>query len=108
MNILKYEVGKSPEEQEVKNMLEELQKMVGGYIEVTGLENNKYLLISNLESKFNGMAPNRPILCNDRVEDVIFGTFFICRSDGENFAGLLPEDIETIEKLGIIGGRIGE
>lgn len=77
------EVGKSPQVEEIKNDLDTLQSLVGGYIEVVRMEEN-ILLICNEEGKLNGLPPNF-----STGHDVIVGTAVFVAFDGnEDFTGL--------------------
>ena len=106
MLILGYKVGMEPEKVEINNQLREFQKFVGGYIEIFPLTETPYLCICNEEGKYNGLAPNRVILHNGTVLDVIAGDFLICRAEGEEFQGLTDEDISVILESGMIGGIV--
>ena len=69
-----------PVEIEIEDKLEEYQKLVGGYIETTYIQNvDDVVLICNDEGKINGMNPNRDI-----GHDIIFGPFLIIGDDYEN------------------------
>lgn len=71
----------------ISDRLENLQKTVGGYIEVIPLtvsaDGKKILLICNEEGKLQDLEPNI-----DLFGDVIRGTFFLCSEDGEEFDDL--------------------
>lgn len=83
MKAIIKEVGKSPRVEEIENDLETLQSLVGGYIEVVGMEEN-ILLICNEEGKINGLPPNF-----STGYDTIAGTAVFVAHDGkEDFAGL--------------------
>lgn len=83
MKAIIKEVGKSPRVEEIENDLETLQSLVGGYIEVVGMEEN-ILLICNEEGKINGLPPNF-----STGYDMIAGTAVFVAYDGkEDFTGL--------------------
>ncbi len=80
-----------PKEIEIENTLEAKQKLVGGYIECTYLQNDPdVVIICNEEGKINGMKPNRDI-----GHDIIFGPFLIVGNDYENggYKSLTSEQI---------------
>lgn len=69
-----------PVEIEIEDKLEEYQKLVGGYIETTYIQNvDDVVLICNEEGKINGMNPNRDI-----GHDIIFGPFIVIGDDYDN------------------------
>ena len=63
----------------IKNTLEEKQKLVGGYIEYTYLEDcDDVAVVCNEEGKIYGLPPNRDI-----GHDIIVGNFFLVGDDAE-------------------------
>lgn len=83
MKAIIKEVGKSPRVEEIENDLETIKSLVGGYIEVVGMEEN-ILLICNEEGKLNGLPSNFSI-----GHDTIVGTAVFVAFDGkEDFTGL--------------------
>lgn len=81
----------------IDNNLEDMQKIVGGNIEVIRLDEN-VIAILNEEGKLMGLPSNRVWLDEntDCPIDVLKGNIFCCRSDGEEFASLKLEDIPII------------
>ena len=82
---------KLPNEIEIENTLDNLQKLVDGYIECVYLpKDNDVILICNDEGKINNMPLNRDI-----GYDIIAGPFFIVGNDYENadFKSLTDEQI---------------
>ena len=71
----------------ISDRLENLQKTVGGYIEVVPLtvspDGKRILLICNEEGKLQNLEPNIELF-----GDVIRGTFFLCSENKEEFDGL--------------------
>lgn len=83
MKAIIKEAGKSPRVEEIENDLETIKSLVGGYIEVVGMEEN-ILLICNEEGKLNGLPPNFSM-----GHDTIVGTAVFVAFDGkEDFTGL--------------------
>lgn len=79
IDVLYIEPNKLPVKKTIKNTLEEKQKLVGGYIEYTYLEDCEDIaIVCNEEGKINGMSPNRDI-----GHDIVFGSFFIVGDDPE-------------------------
>jgi hypothetical protein len=77
IQVLKVEPGKAPEQIELANTLKAMQEVVGGYIEIVCLDEDT-CLVCNEEGKLQGLDYNR------RLEgDIIAGTFFLVRDDGE-------------------------
>ena len=91
MKAIIKEVGKNPRVEEIKNDLKTLQSLVGGYIEVVGMEEN-ILLIYNEEGKLNGLPPNFSM-----GNDTLVGTAVFVAFDGkEDFTGLSDTQILLI------------
>ena len=96
ISVLYVKPGEYSQMIEIEDSLEEMQKLVGGYIEkVSPFDDDAVALIVNEEGKFNGMKPNRAIFSEDKedIVDIIFGPFFVCYApyDCENFMSLPPE-----------------
>lgn len=85
MTILVVEPGKYPYRKEIPSTLEEMQKVVGGLIEIIyPWQNSPAALICNDEGKsfmpFNRYLPS--------IKDIICGTFFICDGSGDDLQTL--------------------
>lgn len=96
MRVLIYEPMRRPREAEIKNDLEELQKIVDGYIEAVTLSDG-VVMICNEEGKCrDDLIPNRPLRNEEgKIVDIICGTFIVCGVSGENFTGLTEEQAHT-------------
>ena len=81
IKIIYKEVGKKAKELEVKNDLNELQKLVEGYIQVVPYKD--VLLVCNEEGKIRGLKPNINL-----GYDIIVGNCFIVGEKGEEFASV--------------------
>ena len=90
MRALLVEPMKRPKIVEITPSLEELQKIVGGRIEVLYPFEDEVGLICGDESKYDGSLPNR--LLEDY--DVIFGAFLICGLSEADFDSLSDEKAE--------------
>jgi Domain of unknown function (DUF3846) len=77
----------------IANELETMQKLVGGYIEVLPLDSDArgLLLICNEEGKIHSLPPNRGVI-GPQADDLICGTFFVCRRDREEFGSIEHAD----------------
>jgi len=84
--VLLYETGEAPRPKFIPNTLEAMQELVGGYIETVTLEDG-LVLVCNEEGRMNGLSPNASITTRYGHQS-IYGDFFICRGEGEEFAGL--------------------
>jgi hypothetical protein len=98
MKVIMFRVGKEAQILVIKNTLENLQRLVDGYIEAVYLNsevpgNENMIIICNEEGKFN-KSPNRAL-----GKDVIFGDFLVCGTNGEEFCGLTDEQIERWNKI---------
>ena len=79
IDVLYIEPNKLPVKKTIKNTLEEKQKLVGGYIEYTYLNDcDDVAVVCNEEGKIYGLPPNRDI-----GHDIIVGNFFIVGDDPE-------------------------
>lgn len=78
----------------IEHTLEELQKLVGGNIEVTYPWKDEVGLISCDEAKFNGSTPNR---CLEDY-DIIYGTFFLAGLTEEDFGDISDELADKFAK----------
>ena len=100
-------------EKEIGAELEDLQKIVGGYIEIPYLGdtflNNTIDVIINEEGKFiDGLKPEIAIVSKDgRILDVVYGNCIFASHDKEgNTIGLneeqmkiVTEELETVAEL---------
>ena len=100
MKVLLVKPKKKPEVVEIEGSLESLQKMVGGYIEVTYPFDDPVGLIMNEEGKLLGLPSNRALKdSNGRIYDIIAGDFLITGLTEENFGSLSDELIEKYTKF---------
>lgn len=95
LKVLLVPVGKIPRVVEINDELEDMQKLVGGYIEEYMPFDEDVAIICNEEGKFNGMKPNRAVRDDEHdYMDIIYGDFFLVLApiDDENFKSL-PADL---------------
>lgn len=73
----------------ISDKLENLQKTVGGYIEVVNIDRScdgkPILMVCNEEGKLRNLEHNMYI-----GDEEIVGTIFLCSSEGENLTDLPP------------------
>lgn len=79
ISVIVKDVGKEPKRITIKNDLHAMQSIVGGHIEAVPIGSG-VLLICNEE----GIIRHLPYNCT-LVHHSIYGTFFLCGVDGENF-----------------------
>ena len=72
MKILVVEPRKRPRRANIPHTLEDMQRIVGGYIEIIGLFEDPCVLVCDEEGKIKGYEANRLV-----GQDIIAGTFFI-------------------------------
>lgn len=126
MKVVVVSPGKKPTVEEIDNNLESMQQAVGGYIEVLHLfSDERICLVCNEEGKFlSEMKPNRAIYQEDRCKamdrkkniqeerilDIIFGTFFLCSDDGDEFGSLsngqIAKALKRFESVEIFGASM--
>lgn len=87
---------------EVKNTLESMQELVGGYIETYGPFEDEAIIVCNEEGRMNGMPSNRAMRDKDgNILNIICGPFFVCYApfDSEDFLSLSDEMAEKYKEL---------
>ena len=102
MKILVIEPEKRPEEREINGGLEEMQKLVGGYIQAIYPFEDEVALVCNDEGKLQGLPLNRALRDEDgKIYDVISGTFFLCAApaDSDDFQSLTDEQLAKYEAM---------
>ena len=91
MRAIVKRVGEQAKVEEIKNELETMQELVGGYIEAVSAGQG-ICLVCNEEGKLNGLPPNFPI-----GHDVIVGNaVFVGYGRSGDFIDLTDEQIEII------------
>ena len=104
IKVLVIEPQKIPYIKEIYNTLEELQNIVGGYIEPIYQEmtaNDNVMLIANEEGKALNLPFNRFIRggLQNLPMSAIRGVFFLVSSKGEEFVSLPYDMIEKYTKF---------
>ena len=95
IKVVLAEPGKKAKVTEIENTLENLQKIVGGYIECIYPFEDNVGLIANEEGKLIGLEPNRVLRDdNGNAVDIIFGTFIITGLTEDDFGSLTDEQAE--------------
>ena len=82
----------------IDGSLDGMQAIVGGLIELyCPFENDAVGIIVNEEGKLLGLPQNRAVIIDDKVADILCGTFFICGlgEDGE-FTDLTEDQIKWL------------
>ena len=97
--------GSNFEEREIKNTLEDLQGIVGGYIEIPflsrELNENKIDIIINEEGKFiEGLEPEIAVIKKDTntILDIVYGNCAFASHDHEGNTIELNEEQKNIVK----------
>ena len=90
MNVLVVEPGILPYEKEI-NGLEEMQAVVGGYIEAIYPYEDMVAIVCNEEGLINDLPFNRSM---DGGYGGVFGTFFVCGLTEDSFGPLSPEQVK--------------
>ena len=94
MNVLVVEPGTMPYEKEI-NGLEEMQATVGGSIEAISPYDEFVSIVCDEEGLINGRPFNRSV---EGGYGGVFGTFFVCGIDGDNFCSLTPEQMSRYKE----------
>ena len=101
IKVLLVQTMRKPKEVEIRDELNAMQELVGGYIQEYFPFDEEVALICNEEGKMMGLPPNRAIYDeNGQVMDVIAGDFFLCLAPvtSENFESLSPELLEKYKE----------
>ena len=99
MTVLLVEPEKYPRPVEIGTDLEDLQKAVGGYIEVTYPFDEQVGLVMNEEGKLEGLPLNRAIRDDDgQIYDVVAGSFLVVGLTEESFGSLTPDQMQRFEQ----------
>lgn len=95
MKILIVEPGAHPHEADIPHTLEDMQRVVGGYIEATYPWEDPVGLVCDEDGLSKNTEWNRYI----NKDIAIKGTFFVCGLGEEDFTDLPPELMEKYRKL---------
>lgn len=116
MLVLMIEPGKAPRCLELSHSLEEMQKAVGGFIQILYPFEDPVALVCNEEGKLLGLPANRALRDESgAVYDIMCGPFFLCGAppDSDTLASLTEEQIcryeqrfARPERFLNLGGRI--
>ena len=92
LRVVLVEPGQYAREAEIDNTLEAKQAVVGGVIDaIYPWKDDAVALIINDAGKVIPLEPNRAL---PEYEDIVFGAFFICGDDGENFCSLTDRQVQ--------------
>lgn len=100
INVLIVEPNKKARFQEIECSLESYQKIVDGYIECAYLipEDDDMIIVCNEEGKFTEQL-NRGIVIDDKLVDIIAGTFFVCGGgNSDDFESLSNDQLDIAMK----------
>lgn len=101
MLVLMIKPGKAPCRMELGHSLAEVQKAVGGSIQILYPFEDPVALVCNDEGKLLGLPANRALRDESgAVYDIVCGTFFLCGAppDSDTLAGLTEEQISRYEQ----------
>ena len=101
MLVLMIELGKAPRRLELNHSLEEMQKAVGGSVQILYPFGEPVALVCNEEGKLLGLPANRALRDESgAVYDIVCGTFFLCGAppDSDTLEGLTEEQISGYEQ----------
>ena len=100
IKVVLAEPGKKAKATEIENTLENLQKIVGGYIECIYPFEDNVGIICNEEGKLIGLEPNRVLRDeNGNAVDIIFGTFIVTGLTEDDFGSLTDEQTKYYAEL---------
>jgi len=91
--------GREPEETDIGEQLEDLQAVVGGYIEIATRFSDGTVLLCNEEGKLLGLPTNRYLTYSDgTLFDLLVGNLFICGAAGSDFVSLTDTQIAAARR----------
>lgn len=95
MTVLYIQVGKKPQVIRIRQVLSEMQRLVGGIISTFSPFDDGSVMIVNDNGKNEGLAFNRAVRDkNGKVIDIIAGDFFICYAPPDNSElSSLPDEL---------------
>lgn len=85
---------------EIINELQYIQNIIDGYMQVLYLRND-IVMIMNEEGSYLNDIPNF-VIDNANIELPIFGNVIIVGVEGDDFVGLNKEQIDFLEKMGLV------
>ena len=94
MKILIIEPGQHPRRADIPHTLENLQQVVGGYIQAIYPFSDPVAVICDEEGLLKGYELNRAVA----EKDIICGTFFLCGLGEDDFTDLPDELADKYEK----------
>ena len=101
MLVLMIEPGKAPRRLELSHSLTEMQKAVGGSIQILYPFEDPVALVCNEEGKLLRLPTNRALRDESgAVYDIVCGTFFLCGAppDSDTLEGLTEEQASRYER----------
>ena len=101
MLVLMIEPGEAPRRLELSHSLEEMQKAVGGFIQILYPFGEPVALVCNEEGKLLGLPANRALRDESgAVYDIVCGTFFLCGAppDSDTLGSLTEEQVSRYEQ----------
>ena len=103
IEVLYIEPGKYPRTITINDTLEEMQHLVGGYIEEYSPFDDDVSIVCNDEGKIQGLPLNRAIYDreNNQLLDIIAGNFFLVGTpmDADSFQSLTQEQQMKYSKM---------
>ena len=101
MLVLMIEPGEAPRRLELNHSLEEMQKAVGGSVQILYPFGEPVALVCNEEGKLLGLPLNRALRDADgKIYDIVCGAFFLCGAppDSDELAGLTEDQFQRYEQ----------
>lgn len=90
MRVLIVEPGQYPREAEIEPALKAEQAVVGGLIDVVCPWPDRVCMVINDEGKLIPLPENRYL---PEINDIVFGTFFLCGDAGDTFCDLTDRQV---------------
>ena len=101
MLVLMIEPGKAPRRLELSHSLEEMQKAVGGFIQILYPFSEPVALVCNEEGKLLRLPANRALRDESgAVYDIVCGPFFLCGAppDSDALTDLTEDQLQRYER----------
>lgn len=94
IKVIFVEPGRYAEIREIDANVASYQRLLNGRIKQICPFEDDVAIVINEDEKFNNTAPNRALIIDHRIRDILHGNFFICGLGEENYESLLPELFE--------------
>lgn len=83
----------------IDSNVSELEKILGGSFKQMCPFDDDIAILINENEKFNKSPPNRALIIDHRINDILHGSFFVCGMGEENYCSLSEKLIDKYLKM---------